>query len=257
MPLSFSSSFLPLFLLLSIILCCALGRFFPHFSLSVFFFPFLLSSSSLAAVFASSSIIIFLLLLLLASSPITLHLLLSIFFLSFVSSSAATISSSSSSFSSSFSPFFLYSCYSFSLLLRHLHLLLLFSLLFILLSFCLLLDLLFLLHLLVCHIRLSPSTGCISLRWYLVRCFGVLTFRVHRLSGSRLFFGRSLATGFSWPLSIGRSGCCPDIGFFWPPLLQSMLFGPSGRCCLVVVRLTPLFGWLSYRRCSKAFLSSL
>ena len=90
MPLSFSSSFLPLFLLLSIILCCALGRFFPHFSLSVFFFPFLLSSSSLAAVFASSSIIIFLLLLLLASSPITLHLLLSIFFLSFVSSSATS-----------------------------------------------------------------------------------------------------------------------------------------------------------------------
>ena len=124
-------------------------------------------------------------------------------------------------------------------------------------SFFFVLHLLFLLHLLVCHIRLSPSTGCISLRWYLVRCFGVLTFRVHRLSGSRLFFGRSLATGFSWPLSIGRSGCCPDIGFFWPPLLQSMLFGPSGRCCLVVVRLTPLFGWLSYRRCSKAFLSSL
>ena len=47
---------------------------------------------------------------------------------------------------------------------------------------------------------------------------------VHRLSRSCLFFGRSPAAGFSWPLFIGRSGCHPDIGYFWPPLLQSMLF---------------------------------
>ena len=46
MPLSFSSSFLPLFLLLSIILCCALGRFFPHFSL----LHFVASSSPLCFV---------------------------------------------------------------------------------------------------------------------------------------------------------------------------------------------------------------
>ena len=57
---------------------------------------------------------------------------------------------------------------------------------------------------------------------------------VHRLSRSCLFFGRSPAAGFSWPLFIGRSGCHPDIGYFWPPLLQSMLFfGKSGHsdCC--------------------------
>ena len=82
-------------------------------------------------------------------------------------------------------------------------------------SFFLLMHILFLLHLLVCYRCLydclhSPHS-------------------VHRLSGSCLLFGCSPPTGFSWPLSIGRSGCCPAIGFFRPPLLQSMLFGHYGR----------------------------
>ena len=226
MPLSFSSSFLPLFLLLSIILCCALGRFFPHFSLSVFFFPFLLSSSSLAAVFASSSIIIFLLLLLLASSPITLHLLLSIFFLSFVSSSAATISSSSSSFSSSFSPFFLYSCYSFSLLLRHLHLLLLlflFSLFFF----------------------LSVSFWIFSFFFiYLSAIYDCLHPPVASPSGGIL----SVVSASSHSVSIGCPGLVCFSAALWPPafLVHCPSVGPA------VVRTLVSFGRHCFSRCCSA-----